>query len=94
MNDDAKLKKMIDERIKEGVSAYLKSGAFTLPKRTDTPTDALEVVNRKYVTMNGTLRPTSSVVGQQFFDTSLASGRGKTITWNATGWVDGTGTYV
>ena len=69
---------------------------FTSRKISDTPTDDLAVVNRKYVTMNGpsTSRPTSSVIGQQYFDMTLASGRGKTITWNGVGFVDGTGTYV
>lgn len=78
------------------VQDYLKSSAFTDRKLTDTPTDALQVVNRKYVTLNGPSanRPTSSVLGQQYFDTTLASGRGKTITWNGTGFVDATGTYV
>lgn len=90
--DEQQIKKMIDERIK----TYLKTNAFTGRTLTDTPTDALQVVNRKYVTLNGasTNRPTSSIIGQQYFDTTLASGRGKTITWNGTGFVDGTGTFV
>ncbi len=76
------------------VQQYLKSGAFSDRKLTDTPTDSLSVVNRAYVTMNGASRPTSSVVGQSFFDTTLASGRGKLITWNGTGWVGGDGNYT
>ncbi len=76
------------------VQQYMKSSAFSDRKLTDTPTDSLSVVNRAYVTMNGTNRPTSSVIGQSFFDTTLASGRGKLITWNGTGFVDGNGTYV
>ena len=76
------------------VQDYQKQGGFTARKVTDTPTDALQVVNRKFVTQNGTNRPTSSIMGLQFFDTSLASGRGKPIYWNGTGWVDATGTYV
>jgi len=60
----------------------------------DTPTDALQLVPRSYVTANGTVRPRSSVVGQFFLDTTLASGRGKPIWWNGTGWVDATGSYV
>lgn len=94
MNDTDKLIVQIDERIKKVVPQYLKTSAFTARKITDDPTDSLQVVNRKYVTLNGTVRPTSSVVGQTFFDTSLASGRGKLITWNGSGFVDGTGTYV
>lgn len=71
-----------------------KAESFTSRKISDTPTDALSLVNRRYITNNGTVRPTSSVVGQPFIDTSLASGRGKPIWWNGTGWIDATGTYV
>lgn len=88
------LLKLIDEEIKKVVPMYLQGSAFMDRKLTDTPTDSNQVVSRKYVTLNGTTRPTSSVVGQSFFDTSLASGRGKPIIWNGTGWVDATGTYV
>lgn len=86
----------VDERIKKQVPQILQSSAFMKRKLTDTPNDANMVVSRKYVTLNGpsTSRPTSSIVGQQYFDTTLASGRGKTITWNGTGFVDATGTYV
>jgi hypothetical protein len=78
------------------VKEYQKSGAFAQRVLTDTPTDALSVVNRKYITLNGpsASRPTSSVIGQHYFDTSLASGRGKPVWWNGTGFVDATGTYV
>lgn len=76
------------------IQDYSKSGQFTDRKLTDTPTDTLMVVNRKYVTLNGTVRPTSSVQGQQFIDMTLASGRGKPIYWNGIGWTDATGTYV
>ena len=74
------------------VSRYLKSSAFTDRKVTDTPTDAFSVVNRKYVTLNGasSARPTSSVVGQTYFDTTL----GYAVWWNGTGFVDATGSYV
>lgn len=92
--DEITLNKMIDARINVMVPAYLKSSAFTDRKLTDNPTDALQVVNRRFVTLNGASRPTGSVMGQSFFDTSLAGGRGKSIVWNGTGWVDATGTYV
>ncbi len=90
--EDQELNKKIDERIK----LFFKQNGFTQRKLTDTPTDTLSVVNRGYVTNNGVSsnRPTSSVIGQPYFDTTLASGRGKTITWNGTGFVDATGTYV
>lgn len=92
--DENAILKLVDDRIKKVVPVYLKSSAFTDRKLTDLPTDALQVVNRKWTTLNGTVRPTGSVLGQTFFDTSLASGRGKPIVWNGTGWVDGQGTYV
>lgn len=84
-----------DSKLKEFVIAVMKDVTdFTDRKITDTPTDNLSVVNRKYVNLNGTTRPTSSTLGQFFLDMNLASGRGKGIWWNGTGWVDATGTYV
>lgn len=61
----------------------------------DTPTDNLQVVNRKFVTMNGPTinRPKGSILGQFYFDTSLTA-NGKPIYWNGSGWVDATGTFV
>lgn len=78
------------------VAEQLKGSLFTARKLTDNPTDALQVVNRRYVNMNGISanRPTSSVVGQQYFDTTLASGNGKLIIWNGIGFVDTAGNYV
>lgn len=75
---------------------YLQTGGFVARKLADTPTDALSVVNRGYVTMNGvsSRRPTASVVGQSYLDMTLASGRGKPVWWNGTGFVDATGAYV
>ena len=91
MNEEAILN-LVDERIKN----QLKSGLFTSRKVTDTPTDDLQVVPRKYVTLNGVSanRPIASVVGQSYFDTSLAGGNGKPVWWNGTGFVDATGSYV
>lgn len=85
-----------EERVKKIVSDYLKQSAFVDRKLTDMPTDDFQVVPRNFVTLNGTSanRPTGSVLGQPYFDTTLASGRGKLITWNGTGFVDGTGAYV
>lgn len=92
--NDIEFNKKMDDRIMQKVPEYLQSRAFQDRKLTDTPTDDLQIVPRKYVNLYGTVRPTSSVVGQHFFDINLASGRGKDITWNGTGWVDATGTYV
>lgn len=91
---DTELEKKIKELIKTEVPKILKGTGFTDRKVTDTPTDALQVVNRAYVTNHGTVRPISSVVGQPFLDMNLASGRGKIIYWNGTGWIDGTGSYT
>lgn len=75
------------------VQQYLKGSAFTDRKLADTPTDSLSVVNRKFVTQNGSTsaRPTAPVTGQQYFDLTLASGNGKPVYWNGTHWVDATG---
>lgn len=92
---DEKLIQLIKEESLKAVQNYLKGSAFTDRKLTDVPTDSLQVVNRKYVTLNGpsASRPTASVMGQQYFDTSLAT-NGQPIWWNGTGFVDATGTYV
>jgi len=87
---DNELQRQIDERIKAMVPQILKGSGFTDRKVTDIPTDSLQVVNRKYVTMNGTTanRPTSSVIGQRYFDTTL----NKPV-WvgNSFTWVDSSG---
>lgn len=76
------------------VAGYLQSTAFTSRKLTDTPTDDLMVVPRKFVTANGSTRPPAPVSGQPFFDTTLAAGNGKPIWYNGSIWVDATGTAV
>lgn len=88
--------KPLKETILEVIREYNKTTGFTDRKLTDTPTDGLQIVPRKYVTNNGTSanRPTASVIGQPYLDMTLASGRGKPITWNGIGWIDATGTYV
>lgn len=82
------------EEILKVVQAYLKGPAFTNRKMTDTPTDALQVVPRKYVTNNGSVanRPVSSVavVGQPYFATDT----GIPMTYSAEGWRDGVGSIV
>lgn len=88
VNDDQ------NEQVRKIVTDFMQSGAFTKRKITDTPSEALSLVNRKYVTNNGTVRPTSSVVGQPFLDMTLAAGNGRPIWWNGTGWIDADGSYV
>lgn len=84
--------KQFEQKVIKIVANYLQASAFTNRKLTDTPTDDLMVVPRKYVTMNGTSanRPTASVVGQFYFDTSL----GKPCWWSGTTFVDATGTPI
>ena len=52
----------LKEDIRKEIKRYNQSSAFTDRKLTDTPTDALSVVSRKYVTRNGvsSSRPTRS----------------------------------
>lgn len=93
-NNSIGLDKMIDDRVKAILPIYLQQQAFTQRKLTDTPTDSLQVVNRKFVTLNGTVatRPTSSVavIGQTYFatDTNIP------MTYSATGWRNGVGSIV
>ena len=83
-------KKEVQGIIKE----YLQSAAFTAEKVTDTPTEALSVVNRKYVNLNGAVtdRPKSSVasVGQSYYatDTNIP------MTYSVGGWRNGVGSIV
>lgn len=95
-NDKPMPEESFSKKIELEVKTQLAEGFFTTRKLTDTPTDALQVVNRRYVTMNGTTssRPTSSVIGQFYFDTTLASGKGKPVWYGPSGWVDATGTNV
>lgn len=85
---------MIDERIKAILPQYLQQQAFTQRKLTDTPNDSLEVVNRRYVTLNGIVanRPKSSVatVGQSY----LATDTGIPMIYTSAGWVNGVGSIV
>ena len=93
ITQEEEVKKLIDERIRILIPEYLKTAAFTDRKLTDMPTDALQVVPRKFVTNNGSTagRPTGSTVGQPYFDTDL----GYPIWKNQnTRWVSGTGSIV
>ena len=77
--------------IKEEVSKQM---GFIARKVTDTPTDALSLVNRRFVTLSSNLgaRPVSSVVvvGQRFFDTT-----NNTPIWYTTaGWRNSVGSIV
>ena len=86
------LNKTIDERALKLIKDYLKTSAFTDRKLTDTPTDANQVVSRKYVTLNGVSgsRPTASVLGQHYFDTTI----NKPIWWDGSKFIDAAGNTV
>lgn len=85
---------MIDDRVKAVLPVYLKQQAFTDRKLTDTPTDSLEVVNRRYVNLNGSVagRPNSSVatIGQFYLstDTNIP------MWFTPAGWRNGVGSIV
>lgn len=82
-------KKQIWDIVKE----YLSAQAFTDNKITDTPTDVLSVVNRKYVNLYGITanRPIASVahLAQRYFDTTI--GRPVYFNPNSSVWTDGSG---
>ena len=82
------------KQIKDIVKEYIKTQAFTDRKITDTPTDDLSVVNRKYVNLNGVVanRPKSSVatIGQRYFATDT----GIPMVYSAEGWRNGISSIV
>lgn len=88
--EDTNLNERVKKVLQSELSTYLSGQAFTQRKLTDLPTDALQVVNRKYVTLNGVTasRPTGSVLGQFYFDTSL----GYPVWWSGATWVKYDGT--
>lgn len=90
---DDKLTEDLKKTIREVVRIELSSNLFTARKVTDTPTDDLQVVPRKYVNLYGTTanRPSSSVVSnaQKYFDTTI--GRPVYFNPNSSVWTDGAG---
>lgn len=94
MENEIEFKNRIVKIIKEEIPKILQSSAFVDRKITDTPTDSLAVVSRKYVQLNGSVagRPVSSIatVGQFFMATGLNQPM-----WKVTaGWVNGVGSIV
>jgi len=92
--DEQQVQTIVNAQIVKLLPVYLKTQAFTDRKVTDTPTDALSPVNRKYVTMNGSVagRPSSSVaaVGQFYLDTQT----NKPMWYTQVGWVNGVGSVI
>jgi hypothetical protein len=95
-NMDEDKKEQLTKLVTQIIEQKLSSNFFTARKLTDTPTDDLMVVNRKYVNLNGTLanRPTSSVatMGQHYFATNTNT----LITYNRSSsvWSNGVGSVV
>lgn len=87
--EDFRTEEVVRSVLKKELPKYMSGQSFTQRKLTDLPTDALQVVNRKYVNLNGATagRPTGSVLGQFYFDTTI----GKPIWWSGSTWVDATG---
>ena len=80
------------EEVIKLIKEHSRSGGFTDRKLTDTPTDNLQLVNRKYVNLNGITgsRPKSSVLGQFYYDTTID----RPIWWNGSAWVKADGSAV
>jgi len=76
----------------KNVQAYLASTAFSGRKVTDNPVDRNQVVPRGYVTRSFTtaLRPTTSVLGESYFDVSV----NRVVTWNGTFYQDPAGNAI
>lgn len=85
---DENLKQQVTEIIK----TYLAQGAFTDRKLTDLPTDALQVVPRKYVTRSYPTisRPMTSILGEFYYDTTVH----KPAWWSGTSYKDAAGNVI
>lgn len=82
-----------DKKEVENIAKQILNKSFS--KRIgDTPTDALQLVNRKYVTLNGTLalRPASvlAIVGQQYYATDINT----PLFYDGTRWRNGIGSII
>jgi len=93
MDDQAK--KEVEQIAAETVKRYMKTSAFTDRKISDRPLESLSLVNRKFVTSNGTFatRPSGAVTGQFYFSTDLAT-NGLASWYNGTNWVSATGSVL
>lgn len=60
---DRGLVKTIDNRVFHIIPSFLKERGFTDRKLTDTPTDDLQVVNKKYVDDNGSAKSATFIIG-------------------------------
>ena len=91
---DEETKKQVEEIALKIVEKYNKTVSFASRKVGDTPTDAISLVNRRFVTLSSNLgaRPVSSVavVGQRFFDTT----NNVPIFYTVAGWRNSVGSIV
>jgi len=76
----------------ETIKKYLAAEGFQHKIIGDTPTDNNQLTPRKYVNLNGTSanRPTSSVIGQFYYDTTIH----KPIWWDGVSFKDSQGNVV
>lgn len=99
--EDRKLEEKINEAllkfdmymkgyVADFIKQYMGETGFVDRKITDTPTDALMIVNRKFVTENGITRPASPVTGQRFYQTSNT----RPVYWSGSDWRDAVGSVV
>ena len=93
--EENKLNKLIEDKIKEMVPEILRT-SFSVKKITDTPTDDLQVVPRKYVNMNGSVvsRPNSSVATMGQFYFAIDTGIPMRYNRSSSVWVNGSGSTV
>ena len=88
---DREQKKEIENIVQEAVK---NNTSFRERRTVDTPTDSYSIVNRRYVTLNGTVanRPRSSVatLGQPFFATDTFI----PMTHDGDNWRNGVGSIV
>lgn len=91
---DDQQKQEVEKIVLRVMKKYDKTSSFTGRKLTDTPTDALAVTNRRFVTANGLVasRPSSSVtvIGQPYYATDT----GIPMTYSVEGWRNGVGSIV
>ena len=95
MEFNEKQQKEIQTIVVHVITGYNKGGAFTDRKVTDRiPGDSLSVVNRQFVSGNGTFanRP-KAVTGQRYFANDLAT-NGLPAYFNGTDWVSATGSVL
>jgi len=84
---------MNEQDVKRIVNTVLKT-SFAQKRVGDTPTDNLQLVNRKYVNLNGSIagRPASvtAVIGQQYYASDIAI----PLVYDGAHWRNGVGSII